>query len=205
MGDTFRESTSTDGFKAMSQQPQPQEVTQLLRASVQGNASATAKLLELTYNALRGEAVRLFEDERKSHTLQPTALVHESFLRLVGQQDIEWQSRGHFVGVAATMMRRILTDYARSRKSQKRGGGWKKLAEMDERRLSLSSDDDVLSIHEALEKLEQVDPRQAKIVELRFFGGMTNQEAADALGVSLRTVEADWSFAKAWLRRELSE
>ncbi len=184
---------------------QSEDVTQLLKASVQGNASATARLLELTYNSLRGEAARLFADERQNHTLQPTALVHESFLRLIGQQDVEWQSRGHFVGVAATMMRRILTDHARSRKSLKRGGGWKKLAEMDERQLSLSSDDDILSIHEALEKLEQVDPRQAKIVELRFFGGLTNTEVAEALGVSLRTVEADWTFAKAWLRRELSE
>jgi RNA polymerase sigma-70 factor, ECF subfamily len=125
-------------------------------------------------------------------------------LTLVGMHDIDWKSRGHFLAVASTLMRQILTDHARTRNRLKRGGAWSKLAELDERQISLSSDDDVLSVHEALEKLEPIDPRQAKIVELRFFGGLTQAEVADTLGLSLRTVESEWAFAKAWLRKELS-
>lgn len=180
------------------------EITRLLRSSSAGDSSATTRLLELMYDALHHQAVQLFNDERVGHTLQPTALVHESFIRLVGIAEIEWQSRRHFLLMAATMMRRILTDHARSRMRLKRGGAWKKVIEVDERQLSLSSDDDVLSVHEALGKLEAIDPRQAQIVELRFFGGLSQAEVADALGVSLRTVEAEWAFAKAWLRKELS-
>lgn len=182
----------------------PVEITQLLRSSSSGDAVATARLLEMMYDTLHGQAVQIFSDERMGHTLQPTALVHESFLRLVGLREIEWQSRRHFLTVAAGMMRRILTDHARTRKRLKRGGAWTKLADLDERQLSLSSDDDVLSLHESLEKLEKIDPRQAQIVELRFFGGLTHAEVAETLGLSLRTVEAEWAFAKAWLRKELS-
>jgi RNA polymerase sigma factor (TIGR02999 family) len=180
------------------------EITQLLRSSSSGDTAATARLLEMMYDALHGQAVRIFSGERVGHTLQPTALVHESFLRLVGLREIEWQSRRHFLTVAAGMMRRILTDHARTQKRLKRGGAWTKIADLDERQLSLSSDDDVLSVHESLEKLEQVDPRQAQIVELRFFGGLSHAEVAETLGISLRRVEAEWAFAKAWLRKELS-
>lgn len=183
----------------------PTNVTQLLGQSAAGDAAATARLTELMYDALRREAERQFAHENPNHTLQPTALIHETFMRLLGQRDTHWQSREHFLGIAATMMRRILIDHARGRQQLKRGGTWKKLSLLDDEQLSLTRDDDVLMVDEALEKLEQVDPRQARIVELRFFGGMTNAEVAKALGVSLRTVEAEWAFARAWLRKELAD
>ena len=195
---------SPSGWVADDMADNALEITRLLRSSSSGDSAATTRLLELMYDALHNQAVQLFNDERAGHTLQPTALVHESFLRLTGIDEIEWQSRRHFLLVASTMMRRILTDHARSRKRLKRGGAWHKVAEIDERQLSLSSDDDVLSVHESLEKLEKIDARQAQIVELRFFGGLSHAEVAEALGLSLRTVEAEWAFAKAWLRKELS-
>jgi RNA polymerase sigma-70 factor, ECF subfamily len=181
------------------------DITQLLGRSAGGDAAATAALLELTYDTLRQQAERQFRDEGAGHTLQPTAVVHESFMRLIGQRDIQWQNRAHFLSVAAMMMRRVLTDHARGKHRQKRGGAWRKLSELDDQQLSIARDDDVLMVHEALEKLEQVDPRQARIVELRFFGGLTNAEVAQTLGLSLRTIEAEWSFARAWLRKELDD
>lgn len=181
------------------------DITLLLRSSAAGDAEATSRLADLMYQELRREAERQFAREETGHTLQPTALIHESFLRLMGQNNTHWQSREHFLGVAATMMRRILTDHARGRKRLKRGGKRERVLLLDEQQLSITDPDDILMVHEALQKLEQVDARQAKIVELRFFAGMTNAEVAQALGLSLRTIEAEWSFARAWLRKELGE
>lgn len=180
-------------------------VTQLLGESAAGSAAATARLAELLYDSLRREAERQFADEDRGHTLQPTALIHEAFIRLVGQRETQWQGRTHFLSVAATMMRRILTDHARAKHRDKRGGAWRKLSTLDDQQISISRDDDVLMVHDAIEQLKKVDPRQARIVELRFFGGMSNAEVAAELGVSLRTVEAEWAFARAWLRSQLGD
>lgn len=183
----------------------PIEITGCLQSSNAGDSNSTEKLFEILYETLHQQAVRIFSAERHGHSLQPTALVHEAFLRLVGSHDVDWQSRRHFLLVATATMRRVLTDYARAQHRLKRGGAWKKLEEIEDRHLSLSSDDDVLSVHEALECLEKIDPRQAQIVELRFFGGLSHAQVSDVLGISLRTVEADWAHAKTWLRRELSD
>lgn len=183
----------------------PIQIAEHLQASKSGNLTATTQLFAILYETLLEQAVKIFSAERHGHTLQPTALVHESFLRLIGTPGIDWQSRHHFLLAATKTMRRVLTDYARAQNRLKRGGAWKKLEEIEDRHLSLSSDDDVLSVHEALECLEKIDPRQAQIVELRFFGGLSHAQVADVLGISLRTVEADWAHAKTWLRRELSE
>jgi len=181
------------------------DITLLLRSSAAGDAEATSRLSELMYHELRREAERQFKREDTGHTLQPTALIHESFVRLMGQRNTHWQSREHFLGVAATMMRRILTDHARSRQRLKRGGKRERVLLLDEQQLSITDPDDILMVHEALQKLEQVDARQAKIVELRFFAGMTNAEVAQTMRLSLRTIEAEWSFARAWLRKELDD
>ena len=180
------------------------DIAQFLHSSKSGDPNATAELFRILYETLHTQAVKIFSEERNGHTLQPTALVHESFLRLVGRHDVDWQGRRHFLLVATTTMRRVLTDYARAQNRLKRGGAWKKIDEIDERHLAFSSDDDVLSVHEALEELEKIDLRRAQVVELRFFGGLSHAEVAEVLGVSQRTVEAEWSQAKTWLRRELS-
>ena len=189
----------------MSKKPsQPlSDVTQLLRSVDAGDEVATRRLTELLYDQLREQAKRQLARESAGHTLQTTALIHESFLRLLGQQNTHWKNREHFLAVAATMMRRILTDHARSHHRLKRGGDRQRLPLLDDHQLSTTNLDDVLMVNDALEKLEQLDSRQAKIVELRFFAGLSNAEVAEALGLSLRTIEAEWAFARAWLRNEL--
>lgn len=189
----------------MSKKPcQPlSDVTQLLRSVDAGDEVATRRLTELLYDQLREQAKRQLARESAGHTLQTTALIHESFLRLLGQQNTHWKNREHFLAVAATMMRRILTDHARSHHRLKRGGDRERLPLLDDHQLSTTNLDDVLMVNDALEKLEQLDSRQAKIVELRFFAGLSNAEVAEALGLSLRTIEAEWAFARAWLRNEL--
>lgn len=179
------------------------DVTQLLRSVDAGDEVATRRLTELLYDQLREQAKRQLARESAGHTLQTTALIHESFLRLLGQQNTHWKNREHFLAVAATMMRRILTDHARSHHRLKRGGDRERLPLLDDHQLSTTNLDDVLMVNDALEKLEQLDSRQAKIVELRFFAGLSNAEVAEALGLSLRTIEAEWAFARAWLRNEL--
>lgn len=186
-------------------QPPTSEVTELLRQSSAGNASATGRLAELLYQDLHREAERQFEAERTEHTLQPTALIHESFIRLVGQNQTEWQNREHFLAVASRMMRRVLTDHARHRLRQKRQGERRRLYLDLDQQLSIDDPNDVLLLHDLLQRLEVLDPRQAQIVELRFFAGMTNAEVAQALHMSLRTVEGEWAMAKAWLRKEIAE
>lgn len=179
------------------------EVTQLVQLAGQGDRSALSRVMDVLYDDLRQIADRFFRHESAQHTLQPTALIHESFLRLLGQERSQWQGRAHFLSLASLTMRRILTDHARSKRMQKRGGAAVRVPLEPDHRLSLDSCDDVLAVHEALQRLEKLDPRQARIVELRFFGGLTNPQVAEVLGVSLRTVEAEWTMIRAWLRREL--
>jgi RNA polymerase sigma factor (TIGR02999 family) len=143
--------------------------------------------------------------ERSGHTLQPTALVHEAFLKLIDQSRVDWRDRSHFFAIGAQAMRRILVNHAKSRGRVKRGGGKQKLPLDEALTVSLEDDDEILAVDEALEKLAALDERQAKIVELRFFGGLNVDEVAAVLGVSKRTVEREWAACRAWLRRELSD
>lgn len=162
------------------------------------------KLVELVYDELRQLADRYLRRERPDHTLQPTALVHEAFLRLAEQDHVRWQSREHFLAMASTMMRRVLINYAIKQKRDKRGGGYKiSLAEAGQ--LASRENVDLVELDEALTSLAETYPEESRIVEMRFFGGLTIEETARVLGVSNSTVERDWSFARAWLRRALSD
>jgi RNA polymerase sigma-70 factor, ECF subfamily len=179
------------------------QLTQLLHRAQAGDRGALDRALVVLYDDLRHVADRYFAAEPADHTLQPTALIHESFLRLIDQRQTTWVNRGHFLALASTTMRRVLTDHARAKLRLKRGGTSRRVPLDTEHPLSLDSSEDILAVHEALERLEKLDPRQARIVELRFFGGMTVPEVAEELGVSARTVEAEWTMIRAWLRREL--
>jgi RNA polymerase sigma factor (TIGR02999 family) len=162
------------------------------------------QLLPLVYDDLREQAQRYLQAERPGHTLQPTALVHEAFLRLVDQSRVDWVGKTHFLAVGASAMRRILIDHARTQKRQKRGGGWKRIS----LGLASASDEpsevDFEALHAALDDLARLDADQARIVELRFFGGLSVEEVSHLLGVSKRKVEGDWTHAKAWLRDRLA-
>jgi len=180
------------------------QATQLVQDAESGDPTAVDQLLPLVYDELKGLAAAYMRREGIGHTLQPTAIVHEAFLRLVDQTRVRWQGRAHFIAVAAQAMRRILVDHARAKKAQKRGGERLRVTLESDLAISAEREEDVLAIHEALEKLQKLDARQARIVELRFFGGLTVPEVAEVLGVSVRTVENDWTMVRAWLRRELS-
>ena len=180
------------------------QATQLVTQLEQGDPSAAAELVPLVYSELRSLAAAILRQENRGHTLDPTALVHEAFLKLVDQTRVQWKGRAHFFAVCAQAMRGILVDHARGKHRQKRGGGRVRLTLKPDLALSPSRDEDVLALDEALEKLTRLDPRQARIVELRFFGGLNVSEVADVLGVSKRTVESDWTMVRAWLRRELA-
>ena len=180
------------------------EVTQILHEWSDGDADAPARLMPLVYNELRRQARSYLAKERGSHTLQPTALVHEAYLRLVDQTRISWQNRAHFFGIAANMMRRILVDHARAHASEKRGGAAIRLSIEDVQIPLEQRASDLIALDEALEKLVKFDERKAKIVEMRFFGGLNDEEIAEVLGVSSRTVLRDWKTARLWLFRELS-
>jgi RNA polymerase sigma factor (TIGR02999 family) len=182
-----------------------EDVTQVLEELAKGDRRAADKLLPLVYDEFRALARHYLAQERMNHTLQPTALVHEAYMKLVDQTRVDWQGKSHFFAVAAQAMRRILVDHARSRQREKRGGGRARVVLDEAVALSPQKDEDVLALDEALEKLARLDARQAKVVELRFFGGLSVEEVAEALGVSKRTVEGDWTFARAWLSRELRE
>jgi RNA polymerase sigma-70 factor (ECF subfamily) len=181
------------------------EVTQFLADLQDGRPDAASNLLPLVYEELRRLARQQMRQERADHTLQATALVHEAYLRLVNHPDRSWQSRAHFIGVAAQVMRRILIDYARSRRAAKRGRGPHKVSLEEPLLFSEEQSEDLLALNAALERLAQFDERVSRIVELRFFGGLTVEEAAEVLGVSPKTVKRDWSVARAWLHRELTE
>jgi RNA polymerase sigma factor (TIGR02999 family) len=179
-------------------------VTLALRQAREGDPAAEEELLRLTYRELRKIAGARMREERPGHTLQPTALVHEAYMRLAGQERVEWRDRGHFYGVAAQMMRRVLVDSARERLADKRGGGQPKLVldwlEIESTPAKL---EEVLAVDQALERLQELDPQQVRIVELHYFGGLSVKDTAAALGVSARTVDRDWSMARAWLRKKL--
>jgi RNA polymerase sigma factor (TIGR02999 family) len=184
--------------------PVSHDITQLLVAWTNGDQAARDQLMSVVYEELHRLARRYMRRESPGHTLQTSALVNEAFLRLVDQRNVHWQNRSHFFAIAAQMMRRILVDYARSRKYAKRGGGERALSLDEELIVSEERRAEVVAVHEALEELAKFDVRKSQIVELRFFGGLTIDETAEVLGVSPGTVMADWTVAKAWLRREIS-
>ena len=184
----------------------PGEVTALLGEMKLGSQDALARLIPLVYRELRRLAGHYMRDERASHTLQPTALVHEAFLRLVGQDRADWQNRAQFMGVAAQLMRRILVDHARRRAAAKRPSAGVALDEAKfDPAASIGQAEEILAVDEVLERLANLDPQQARIVELRYFGGLSVEETAEAVGISPRTVKRDWAMARAWLRQELAE
>jgi RNA polymerase sigma-70 factor (ECF subfamily) len=182
----------------------PGEITRLLGELKAGNKRAESKLVEAVYPELRRIAGRYLKRERAGHTLQATALVNEAYLRLVGQIDKDWKNRSHFFAVAAQLMRRILVDYARERKAQKRDGGRRRVDLSDTLMISDDRLDEIIVIDAALNRLAEWDPRQCRVVELRFFSGLTEDEIAEILGVAPRTVKRDWRVAKAWLHGELN-
>jgi RNA polymerase sigma-70 factor (ECF subfamily) len=179
-------------------------VTQLLVRAGRGDAAATDELFPLVYDELRSVAAAFLARERAGHTLQPTALVNEAYVRLIGPSEVSWENRAHFFGAAARAIRRILTDHARARGREKRGGGMGRVP-LDQVDVAIDFETlDLVALDEALTKLAGMDQKIAKVVELRFFGGLTEEETARALGVSASTVTRDWRFARSWLRRELS-
>ena len=181
----------------------PSDVTRLLLAWSDGDESALQRLMPLVYAELRRLAARYMGRERAGHTLQTSALINEAYLRLVGARGVQWQNRAHFYAVSAGAMRRILVDFARARDNLKRGGGVRPIP-LDEQTLAgVTRSADLLALDEALERLGVLSPRQGRVVELRYFGGMTEQEVADVLDISSRTVRHDWQLARAWLHREL--
>jgi RNA polymerase sigma factor (TIGR02999 family) len=180
-----------------------EQATRILSEIRDGDTSAPDRLLPLVYGELRALAGDLFKQQPPNHTMQPTALVNEAYLKLVGQRDPQWKDRAHFMAVAAKAMRNLLIDHARRRKAEKRGGGWDRVTldgvvdQMAERSI------DLLSLEDALTELAELKERVARVVELRFFGGLTVRETAEALRVSTTTVDDDWAMAKAWLTRRL--
>jgi len=180
------------------------KITQLLIDWNNGRNGALQDLLTLVYGELRRLAAQRLRLERPDHTLQPTALVHEVYIRLVDQRRVRWQNRAHFYGVAAHVMRRILVDRARARKADKRGAGWERVTLVDDKTPGSTRDVDVLALDDALTRLATLDPQQERIVELRYFGGLTLDETAEVIGISTATVKREWAIARAWLRAELS-
>lgn len=178
------------------------EVTQLLDQLGRGDPEAMAEVMPLLYHELHKLARHHLGRERPDHTLQPTALVHEAYLRLAGQARVHWQNRGHFFGIASQLMRRILVDYARSRHAEKRGGLARKVS-LDDVVVSDERAIELIALDEALSSLAVIDPQQSRIVELRFFGGLTIEQTAQSIGVSPATVKRDLNVAKAWLHREI--
>lgn len=189
--------------------PSPIHVTQLLNAASEGDSRAAEELLPMVYQELRKLAQARMAHEPKGQTLQPTALVHEAYMRLIGSADVKWDGRGHFFGAAAKAMRRILVERARSRSRLKRGGDRQRI-ELGEQ-LAVSTvgderaDDELVALDSVLERLEAYDKRKSEVVMLRYFAGLSIEETAAALGVSPATVKNEWAFARAWLHRELAK
>jgi RNA polymerase sigma-70 factor (ECF subfamily) len=185
--------------------PDNAHITQLLIAWSDGRREALDDLMPIVYADLRRVAAGYMRREAAGHALQPTALVHEAYVRLVDQKQVKWRNRAHFFGVAAVLMRRILVDHARRRRAEKRGGDWERVTLAgDEVATDTHKEIDVLALDEALERLAQFDPQQERIVELRYFGGLTIDETAEVVGISAATVVREWTIAKAWLRADLS-
>ena len=179
------------------------DVTQLLVDWSRGDPGALDSLLPLVYDELYRLAEHYMRRERFDHTLQPTALVNEAYLRLVDQTRVRWRNRAHFIGVAAQLMRRVTVKHAERHRAAKRGGGVLKVPFDEAATATKASEEDVIALDEAMERLRELDPRQSRIVELRFFGGLTGREMAEVLGVSPSTIDREWRLARAWLRREL--
>jgi RNA polymerase sigma factor (TIGR02999 family) len=184
-------------------QPSPGEVTQLLRAWKAGEEAALDRLVPLVYRELHLRARRCMAGERVERSLQTTALIHEAYLRLVGPSPVDWESRGHFFAVAARVMRRILVDHARARRAQKRVGAERAVTLDAQRVVAGGPDRDLVSLDDALHALASFDQRKARVVEMRFFGGLSVEETSQVLGVSPQTVLRDWRLAKVWLLREM--
>lgn len=179
------------------------DFTQLLHRAQTGDKDSLDRLLPLVYQELRRVAANQLQKERGDHTLQPTALVHEAYLRLIEQREVDWRNRAHFFSIAAEMMRRILVNYAVQRKAQKRGDGATHLALDDALSYGEETDLDVILLNEALERLAEFDARQARIVELRFFGGLTIEETAQVMSISDSAVKREWRMAKSWLKTQI--
>src|SRR5437867_2438418 len=185
-------------------QPRTQEVTRLLEAWGQGEDAALEQMIPVVYKELRRIAHRKMAGERQGHTLQTTALVNEAYLRLIDFRKVNWQDRVHFFAISAQVMRHILVDFARSRRYQKRGGGAPNVT-LDENRMgSIAPHQDLVALDDAMKALAEVDARKSKVVELRYFGGLSVEETAEVLQVTPRTVLRDWRLAKLWLRREMA-
>jgi RNA polymerase sigma-70 factor (ECF subfamily) len=185
--------------------PASHEITQLLLAWREGDQAALDQLIPLVHAELYRRAKRYMGRERRGHTLQTTALIHETYLRLVDVQQVRWQNRAHFFAIAARLMRRILVDYARERRYKKRGGEARRVSLDESLVISPEPDEDLVALDEALSALGEVDVRKSRVVELRFFGGLSVEETAEALDVSPETVKRDWRLARSWLLRRLSE
>jgi RNA polymerase sigma factor (TIGR02999 family) len=181
-----------------------QQITRLLLAWGNGDQAAMEDLMPLVYDELRKLAARQLRNQRPGHTLQTTALVNEAYLRLIDSSQVRWQNRAHFFAVSAQLMRRILVDFARSRNYQKRGGGAERVSLDETLAFAPERGADLLALDEALDRLAKLNPRQAQVVVLRYFGGLSEEESAESLRVSLRTVQRDWNLARLWLYRELS-
>jgi RNA polymerase sigma factor (TIGR02999 family) len=179
------------------------DVTRILKAIKAGRGEATDELLPIVYNELRELATRKLRNEGSGNTLQPTALVHEAYLRLIGSENDDWENRAHFFGAAAEAMRRILIDQARARNSQKKGGDAKHVSLDGLTEISFEKAEELIALDEALDELAALDPVKADLVKLRFFVGLSMEESALALGISLRTAERNWAYAKAWLHRQV--
>ncbi len=211
--DHFRKKCTVNACPTLSQlsntmttdTPDPSQFTMMLDLAQEGDAAALDELMPVVYQELRRLAGQILRSERADHTLQATALVNEAYVRLVGAESVNWQNRAHFFGAAATAIRRILIDHARSRGRLKRGGA-RSPAPLDEA-LLVSPERDVrlLELNDALTRLAEASPQKARVVELRFFGGLTEDETAEVLGVSTRTVTRDWRFARAWLHSRMNE
>jgi RNA polymerase sigma factor (TIGR02999 family) len=182
----------------------PSQITQLLQRWRDGNREALDALLPLVYDELRRLAHRHLRNERAEHTLQSSALVHEAYLRLVGQNFPQWEGRTHFFAIAAQLMRQILVDYARRHRASKRGSGVCMLTLGDAEGLPQRNDVDVVALSDALNSLAEIDPRQSRVVELRFFAGLSLEEASEVMGIGTATIQRDWTAARAWLHREIS-
>lgn len=178
--------------------------TTCLKELTAGQTAKADDLMPLVYDQLRALAGSMLKGERADNTLQPTALVNEAYLKLVDQSRVDWKGKSHFFAIGATIMRRILVDHARSAARLKRGGDRQRIVLEHEPAISVQSDVDVLGVDEALQRLEAIDKVQARIIELRFFGGLTVAEVAEVLGISKRKVEYEWAMSRAWLRRELT-
>lgn len=184
---------------------QTKDITVVLKQWSDGDKDAADRLMPMVYDGLRKIAAQYLRKERNDHTFQPTALVHEAYLKLIDISDINWQDRAHFFAAASTMMRRILVDHARARLTDKRGGEAQRIALEDVISFSTDKTDvDLLALDEALGLLAEFDDQQSKIVELRFFGGLTIEETAHVLGISVSTVKREWTLAKAWLYRKMT-